>query len=401
MKILQVCPAYYPAIAIGGPVFSAMAFAGAAIECGHQVDVVATPLGLTPKQKETINYAHLEDGPHHVRIVYKRFFGHTHYTFAPSIVPWLMSHVGGYDLVVMHGIWGFPIMAGALAARWAGVPYLIFPHGTLYRETIELKSKALKKVALTTWVLDALRRASGVIFTSNDEADKVSEYLNVSFKQWIVPNIIPSTDFAELPPRGAFRRLHGIPDDVALILHYGRVAKKKGIEFVVEALASLGREIPDAVLAVVGGDEFGYRAGLERFVESAGMSNRVVFSGLVDRAAGLQAMADSDIFVLPSLSENFGMAVVEAMLCHLPVVISDHVGIATEVAGAGAGVVVRLARMEQDLPRVLSTLLRDPAERRRLGIAGHAFATSTYDIAAVKPRIAEMLESVMSTGGLS
>ena len=147
-------------------------------------------------------------------------------------------------------------------------------------------------------------------------------------------------------------------------------------------------------LAVIGGDEEGYQTVIERCAESFGIHDKVIFTGLVQRDEGIQAMVDADVFVLPSLSENFGMAVVEAMQCNLPVVLSDNVGIAPDISKAGAGIMVSLSTENQPLIEAIAALLRNPEERYLLGKKGKQFAIEHYDEKAVTSILNELLSLI-------
>jgi glycosyltransferase involved in cell wall biosynthesis len=96
--------------------------------------------------------------------------------------------------------------------------------------------------------------------------------------------------------------------------------------------------VPDLHLVIAGPDD-GMKPEAERLVAAAGIGSRVTFVGMLDHRRKLEAFRDAAMFVLPSYSENFGIAVVEAMACGVPVAISDKVNIWREVADAGAGVV--------------------------------------------------------------
>ncbi len=112
-----------------------------------------------------------------------------------------------------------------------------------------------------------------------------------------------------------------------MLLHYGRVAKVKGVIDSVRALAAVLERIPNILYVIAGGCEPNYRQEIENEAKTCGVSENILFTGLLERSEGITALVDADLFVLPSVSENFGMAVVEAMLCELPVLISDNVGI--------------------------------------------------------------------------
>src|SRR6185295_4164336 len=98
----------------------------------------------------------------------------------------------------------------------------------------------------------------------------------------------------------------------------------------------------EVMLVLVGPDTRGCRAGFERTVRELGISDRVLFTGMLAGADRVAALAEAVLFAAPSFHENFGVAVVEAMAAGLPVIISDHVYIHHDVSGAGAGAVVPL-----------------------------------------------------------
>jgi len=363
---------------------------------GNTIDVLATPLGLTPQEKASLVY----DTPMPMpipslgKITYQRYYGYPHFTFSPRTLLWLLKHIDNYNVAILHGVWNFPILVAALACRIRKVPYIIFPHGTLYQETVELRSSFIKKVFLKLFVKGILQKAKRVIFTTQDERNKVTKFLSINLASFIMPNIVRTAEFSILPEKGAFRKNHNISPETLLLLHYGRITKKKGLEFSIQALAKLSLEFPNIILAVIGGDEEGYRTIVERCAESFDVLDKVIFTGLVQRDEGIQAMVDADVFVLPSLSENFGMAVVEAMQCNLPVVLSDNVGIAPDISKAGAGTMVPLSAENEPLIEAIAALLRNPEERYILGKKGKQFAIDHYDEKAVASIVDELLSLI-------
>jgi glycosyltransferase involved in cell wall biosynthesis len=232
MKILQITPAFYPAISIGGPIFSTCALVSYLHSKGHYVDVITTPLGLTLKQKSSIAYGEALEIPNFYGIkfsgtlTYFRFYFYRHFTFSPKLFFWLLFNIHRYEFVFIHGVWNFPILAGSFLSYINKVPYVIYPHGTLYRETIELRSSFVKKLFLFFFVKRLLKLARAVIFTTQDEYRKVTKYLKSQFEGKVIPNIVPSLEFENEINTGTFRSLFNIPSDSIILLHYGRISKK-------------------------------------------------------------------------------------------------------------------------------------------------------------------------------
>jgi len=123
-----------------------------------------------------------------------------------------------------------------------------------------------------------------------------------------------------------------------------------------------------------------------------GVAGDIVWTGFLEGREKLAALADADLFVLPSYSENFGLAVVEAMACGVPVVISDHVGIHREVAAAGAGYVVPCDATA--LADAIARLVKAPESRARLGARGRRVVQERFSMDAMTEGLIEMYEWV-------
>jgi glycosyltransferase involved in cell wall biosynthesis len=132
---------------------------------------------------------------------------------------------------------------------------------------------------------------------------------------------------------------------------------------------------------VVAGPDDGYLAAAKGFAASAGVADKVLWLGMLSGEAKKAAFADCAAFALPSWSENFGIAIVEAMACGRPVVISDRVNIWREIDAAGAGLV-----SPPDVDSVAAHILvlaGDPTRAARMGAAGRRLAETRYDWAKV------------------
>jgi glycosyltransferase involved in cell wall biosynthesis len=168
---------------------------------------------------------------------------------------------------------------------------------------------------------------------------------------------------------------------------------RQGLDILVEAFARIAREKPDVHLLIAGGDEGGYRKKVEQWIRECGIENRVTFTGPLSGADRLRAYSGSDLFVLPSYSENFGMTVVEAMACGLPVVISDKVGICREVEDNKAGVVVQANA--QGVYQGIRRFLDDDDARRVCAENGKRLVKERYDVSQVAEDMIGLYRSIV------
>jgi glycosyltransferase involved in cell wall biosynthesis len=177
-----------------------------------------------------------------------------------------------------------------------------------------------------------------------------------------------------------------------VILFLGRIHWIKGMDLLARAYARLARERNDVHLLIVGPDEGGYEKKVRKWLKDAGVLEQVTFAGMLEGKEKLEAFAGSDLFVLPSYSESFGMAVVEAMACGLPVIISNQVGIYKEVQRANAGLVVKSD--STDLYNALMRLLNNNKEAFDMGTRGMKFVKEKFDIESVTNRMIEAFKDI-------
>ena len=230
-----------------------------------------------------------------------------------------------------------------------------------------------------------LAKAAAIHYTAEEEMRLATPFVRGA-PGIVVPNGLDLSDYARLPPRGSFRRHHPAIGERPIVLFFGRLNFKKGLDILTAAFGRLGLRANEARLVIAGPDG-GYRAATEAFVDEAGIRDRTVFTGLLQGEYKLAALADADLFVLPSYSENFGIAVIEAMACGLPVVISDKVNIWREIVADGAGLATPL---EADaVAGAMARLLADPGLRRTMGEAGRRSVARRY----AWDHVAEALEA--------
>ena len=255
-----------------------------------------------------------------------------HYWHSPALRRWLLASVENFDLVVVNGVFKFPFLDGARAARRKRVPYVVEPHGSL--DPYDLRKHRMTKRAYGPLVVRRLlSHAAGVFVTTQRERDRL-----VTFGAECPVDVVPlAVSPPPAPPDGAkFRRRLGIDERAPVVLFLSRLDPKKGLERLFEATAKLRASQTDLKLVVVGSEtDRGYEASLRRRANELGLDGTVVWAGLAVGAERWDAFAAGDVFALPSENENFGIVVVEALLAGTAVVISREVYIADALASAG------------------------------------------------------------------
>jgi len=316
----------------------------------------------------------------------------TRWCFSPGLAQTLAQTVADYDIVHIHSLYLFPTQATAYLCRRYRVPYIIRPHGTL-DPYLQRRNWAKK------WVYDRLlqRRdldqAAAIHYTTEEEW-KLVEPLGFRAPGIVVPLGIDLSEFDNLPQRGAFRAKYLGKWNGRVILYMGRINFKKGFDLLIPAFAEVCCRQDDVRLIVVGHDDPpSYGAQVRRWVSEAGIGDRVVFTGPLFGEDKRAALADADLWVLPSYSENFGVAVVEAMACGLPVIISNKVNLHQDVTQTKAGVVI-----DCDVGQLADTmlqLLHSPAQRERMGENGRQLALRSFSLEALGLRLEQAYQEIL------
>jgi glycosyltransferase involved in cell wall biosynthesis len=296
-----------------------------------------------------------------------------HYWRSPSLRSWLQSNVDAFDLVVVNGVFKFPFVDAASASRRYRVPYLVQPHGSL--DPYDLQKHRLVKLAygaLATRRL--LMHSAGVLVTSDRERRQLVTY-GVDCQVDVVPLPVPG------PPGtvdGArFRRSIGVPETAPVVLFLSRLDPKKGLERLLEAIRVLRLSNPEVKLVVAGAaEDHVYEARLKKLAVDLGESETVVWTGLLLGDEKWNAFAASNVFVLPSDYENFGIVVIEALLAQRPVVISDGVYISDDLSAAGAAFLC--GRDAGSLVASLDEALGDSARADDMALRGRQVAEQRF-----------------------
>jgi glycosyltransferase involved in cell wall biosynthesis len=332
MRVLRSIHTLNPAV--GGPIESVKQSSAALARRGHAVEIVSLDSSTDPWIRESPVPVHAL-GP-----------GRGSYGYAPGFTPWIREHRVQYDAVIVHGIWQYSSFGVWRALGRTATPYFVFPHGMLdpwFKRTYPLKH--LKKLLYWPWgEYRVLRDAAAVLFTSAEEKRLARE----SFSPYRCNDVVvhygtaaPDVDLQTA--RHEFLDRFPQVREKPFLLFLGRLHEKKGCEELIEAFAAISNSGPEKqslhlVMAGPSADE-AYLRHLRQLAAAAfGPSEApIVFSGMLTGSIKWGAFTAADAFVLPSHQENFGIAVVEALACGTPVLISNKVNIWREIINDGAG----------------------------------------------------------------
>ena len=389
MRVLHVIPSL--ASRTGGPATSVVESSLALQRCGVDVTIFATDMAEAASAAAH-SRATLADLPAGARELDVRLFAaHSPHrlAFSPELFRALREEAHAYDLVHIHSLFLFPQFAAYRAALASGVPYVVSPRGALDPH-LRKRGRLAKAAAEQLWQRSMLEHAAALHVTSDEEARLISD-IAPRVRRFVVSNGVRWDEYQRLPSGQAFRERYIGGSADPIVLYLGRLSHKKGLDVLIRAFALLRRDLPAVRLAIVGPDDEGLTPALITQARREGVGDRVVFTGMLRSVDKLDALAAADVWALPSHTENFGVAVVEALAAGRATVISPAVNIAPEIAAADAGVVAPLNA--QAFAAEITALLRDPARREALGVRARAFA-QRYDWSLVGPQLAAMYEEI-------
>lgn len=274
--------------------------------------------------------------------------GRGSFQYHPKLRHCIRETLRDADACIVHGLWQYTGLAARSASREAGRPYFVVPHGMLdpwFKRTYPLKH--LKKCLY--WPLAeyrVLRDAARVLFTCEEEMRLARQSFPMRYR---AREEVVGLGLADIKPDDKivgeqFLCAHPALRGKRILLFLGRIHQKKGLDLLIPTFGRAAAGEPDLRLVIAGsvsGTDVG-PADLEALRQLACRScppHTVTFCGLLEGDAKWGALCAAEAFVLPSHQENFGMAVVEALSCSVPVLISDKVNIWREIERDGAGIV--------------------------------------------------------------
>lgn len=367
LRLLVVSSYYYPAMVYGGPINSIHHRNKALSHYEHHVVTYTTNANGVSDLEVPTGGPLLVDG---LPVTYfpRWWFGRArkpaNLFFSPALGAALQAlKPGDFDLMLLHASFCDPGRLAAKAARRTGIPYIYYTHGGFEPWAFNHKHWK-KKIYLDLIENRILYGAAGIVVCNDAEAVQL-HHLGVKTPSGRIPWGVDLPDPGNLPTRQRLEEFFPHLRDRPFCLFLSRLHAKKGLDILIPALQRSAQEFPDWLLVLAGPDEGGYRIQLEKMVRDLGLKNRVIFPGMVTGEVKAALLAHADLFVLPSYSEGFPVAVAEALGYGRPVVITTSSYI-PEVAEAGAGLVV--PPETQALTTALGKMMRDEALRNKCAL---------------------------------
>jgi polysaccharide biosynthesis protein PelF len=273
------------------------------------------------------------------------------------------------------GFCGLPCI---LAKLQYGTPYLLTEHGVYLREQYLNLRRHIKSVFVRATLYRLIEAVVSLNYALADQVSPVCHY-NARWERWfgVSPERIRVIHNGVDPSR--FEPAHARTPGPLRIASVGLIYPLKGQLDLIEAAALVRESVPDIRFDIFGSasDEEYYRECLER-VDRLNVGSTVTFQGPTNHPATVYQQAD--VVALPSISEAFPYAVIEAMLCGAAIVATDVGGVSEALEGTG--VLVRPGRSREMADAILG-LLRSENERRRLGAMARARALERFTLETV------------------
>ncbi|WP_281843261.1 glycosyltransferase [Sinisalibacter aestuarii] len=385
VKVLHVTPAFYPAVAYGGPIVSTkMIVDGIAALPDFQVRVLSTDIS-DPSSGEHLrlpeNPATFPSG---YSVQYCRNVAHP--SVSPGMIFRLPKAIRWADIVHLTGPYDFYVLPTLLLCRAFSTPVVWSPRGG-FQATAQWKNspKTRLKHAFERLAGLVLSRRHTTLHTTSEFEAVVSQRNLGTIDTSVIPNAVEIPDIAGprlWKPDGRFR-----------IAFLSRIHPKKGLNLLVDAVQLLPERF---TLDIYGSGSDTYVAELKDKVESLDLTSRVKFHGLVSGIEKARAFTNCDIFCLPTYSENFGIVVAEALSYGTPVVTTTNAPW-SEIETNNCGRWIEAGTPE--LVEALSAL--ENADLEEMGQRGRAWIQSEFSAGRLTRQFANLYHSCTTCGTAS
>jgi len=312
--------------------------------------------------------------------------------FSASRLASLRAQIDQADILHLHTPWEPANLQLAHLARKCGTPYVISVHGML-DDWAMTKSSMKKRLFLLLGCRKMFHSASAVHCTAEAEAQQVKRWIPKSNIN-VVPLVFDPSQYLNPPPTSDPDKhwpTREIPRPIVLFL--SRIHPKKGVDRLIHA-ASKVCALHQVRFIIAGSGDSTYERSLHSLVEKLDVQDHVEFVGFVNGDRKTSLLRASDIFVLPTSQENFGLVFPEAMACGIPIITTKGVDIWPELEESGGAFIIN--EDAESTANAIIQLLDDDALRTKMGVAGRKWVTKTFAGNTVVNRYIEMYRQAIN-----
>jgi glycosyltransferase involved in cell wall biosynthesis len=387
LQILQITKYFYPAVSFGGPIQCTYNLSKYLVSKGHKVTVYATDaLDISSNARIKDEYRCI-DG---IDVYYFRNVSKLYgFFFSPGLIQKLNQEIDKFDVAHLHEYRTFQNVIFSLKNKT--VPYVLTCHGEFSYSKQSLDQLTLRRLFEEIAGKRIVSNAARLVALTPFERNQFLEGDVEKDKIVIIPNGVSSIEF-ECSSPNLFKKVYGIKE-ANFILYVGRINRYKGLDFLVQAFALICRERADVKLVLAGPDD-GFLGTLRQLVAELGITNKVLFTGSLDRKKVAAAYADCLFVVYVSVQEGFPMVPLEAASAGKPVIVTDLPAM-DYVRRGKFGSIVHFGNILQ-LKNAIQKFVENPDLAKMLGKNGKKFVEKNYSWQVVGNEIEEVYQSVLN-----
>jgi glycosyltransferase involved in cell wall biosynthesis len=380
VKVLHVIPSVAPSY--GGPAYAIREMERSLSALGAEVTTVTTN-DDSPAEKFSGQCGVRIATEHATRVYFS--IQSNFYRVSLGMAGWLNRNLRQYDIVHAHALFCFPPIVAAYIARQKRIPYILRPLGVLADYGMSQRRATLKNISVALIERNLLQSAAAVHFTSHEELAEAAK-LGIAYRGVVLPLGISAI-------KPANRVSKSLKCGKARLLFLSRLDPKKNLEALIGAVGLLRSDYPGMELIVAGRGDPRYVGHLKEVAKKAGVSDLMRWLGHIEDGEKAEQLSCATVFILPSFSENFGVAAVEALANGLPCVVAAGVAISSAIEKAGAGVVT--GTDAASVAEGLRCVLRDPQVYQRMCKAAAELARREFSSDVMGSRLLGLYTAII------
>lgn len=310
------------------------------------------------------------------------------FDFSIDLTAWLWHHIRDYDLIHIHGIFSYPSTIAMAISRLQKISYINRPFGQLCHWSLQQK-RLKKQIYLNLIEKPNLFSAEAIHLTSVQEQQEL-ETLSWNLCSFVLPHGV-ALPGAIADAHEQLHQMLNIPLEVPIILFLSRLHPKKGLDYLIPALSKLHNQNFAFVLA--GGGDPEYEAELDRLVQENNLSDRTYKLGFVGGDKKDICLQGADLYVLTSHSENFGIAVLEALASGTPALVTTGVALSDLVKEQNLGWVVDLEI--EAITHSIQEFLDNPDMAKQKGERAAQYVAANYTWEKIALNLKSIYENIL------